>query len=366
MARSHAKIHVSIWDDTDFLALDRDARTTYLFVLSQQKMRSCGVIDVRVRRWAPKLGITVDELDRALDRLETAGFIVIDHDTDELAVRTFVKHDSGDTKNPKVWIGVWSSLGAVESPFLRAYVAFHMPEGAYDPRSKASMKRPDRIPTRTHPDYQSDRESDRQSDSDTDIDPDGNAIPSGISLSSTDSYTSTATGPDPAHEPLHHDQDSTNGHGGGGETSRPERVEALIERLADLELADEKARGRKFDRPERVYRGGIVARLRREDAPALHQLCHEHPGLSIDQLADWYRSPAPLDSLDDLVPGRQPVVDVPTPGLGSVPAAQSEVLARLGTSSAPPDDGDLAPAGPADAKAALAAAIARTTTTTDD
>lgn len=113
MARTYAKILLSSWSDEQWMALPPTTKLVYWFLLSQPKMRSCGVVDLAERRWAPRLGITADDLNGALSELVAGRYIAIDYDTDELAVRTFVKHDAGDTKNWKVWRGGWGSLAQI-------------------------------------------------------------------------------------------------------------------------------------------------------------------------------------------------------------------------------------------------------------
>lgn len=283
MARSYAKIHVTIWDDPEFCTLPGDAQRAYLFLLSQPKMRSCGVIDVRTKRWAPKLGLSTDELELALGRLEHAGFVAWDTDTDELAVRTFVRHDSGDTKNPKVWIGVWSSLEAVESSWLRSYVAFHMPEGAYEERSKASMIRPGSFPER-HP---QDQQSDADPIGERIGDPIGDAIASGISLSYSDSLSETTTGANPPNEPPTRPRSST---------ERSSVVQAAIAIIVDHEY--DRAADSQFIDDEPAYRAGITKRIRTEQGAAIAATAVEHPEWTATQIAA--RHGGPLTSLDDL------------------------------------------------------------------
>lgn len=102
MARGHGRILASIWEDTDFLTLDEREQRLYLFLISQPNLNHAGLLDLTLRRWARKArGLTVAELEKRIARLEETGFIVVDDDTEELLIRSFVRND-GVWKQPKV------------------------------------------------------------------------------------------------------------------------------------------------------------------------------------------------------------------------------------------------------------------------
>jgi hypothetical protein len=93
MARSHARIHFEIWDNTDFKALPKDARWMYVVILGDSALNQAGVVVLRPGVWADDGGFTDDEADGALTALAAARFVVIDDTTSELLVRTFIRGD---------------------------------------------------------------------------------------------------------------------------------------------------------------------------------------------------------------------------------------------------------------------------------
>lgn len=102
MARGHGRILTSIWEDTDFLALDEREQRLYLFLISQPNLNHAGLLDLTLRRWARKArGLTVAELEKRIGRLEETSFVVVDDDTEELLIRSFVRND-GVWRMPKV------------------------------------------------------------------------------------------------------------------------------------------------------------------------------------------------------------------------------------------------------------------------
>ncbi|MFB6568260.1 hypothetical protein [Streptomyces noursei] len=120
MARGHGRILTSIWDDADFLALDEREQRLYLFLISQPNLNHAGLLDLTLRRWSRKArGLTSAELEKLLQALEAAHFIVMDDDTEELLIRSFVRND-GVWKQPKVMGAMVSGAMEISSWQLRS------------------------------------------------------------------------------------------------------------------------------------------------------------------------------------------------------------------------------------------------------
>lgn len=119
MARGHGRILTSIWDDADFLALGEREQRLYLFLISQPNLNHAGLLDLTLRRWSRKArGLTSAELEKTLQALEAARFIVMDDDTEELLIRSFVRND-GVWKQPKVMGAMVSGALEISSWRLR-------------------------------------------------------------------------------------------------------------------------------------------------------------------------------------------------------------------------------------------------------
>jgi hypothetical protein len=122
LARSEARLFTSIWKDEDFLALPRGAQWLYMFLLSQDDLTYCGVLPLRVPRWARKAdGLTAAEIREDLATLAAGPrpFVVTDEETGELLIRSLIRHD-GVWKMPNIMKAARDSAGAVESPAIRA------------------------------------------------------------------------------------------------------------------------------------------------------------------------------------------------------------------------------------------------------
>lgn len=102
MARGHGRILTSIWEDEDFNHLDEQQQRMYLFLISQPNLNHAGLLDLTLRRWSRKArGLTVAELEKRIAALEETRFVVVDDDTEELLIRSFVRND-GVWRMPKV------------------------------------------------------------------------------------------------------------------------------------------------------------------------------------------------------------------------------------------------------------------------
>lgn len=100
--RQYAQILKSIWADTDWRSLTRDAQWLYQLLLSQSSMNYAGVLPITVRRWSNLAAdATVSVVENALVELDAKRFLVVDWDTEEALIRTFIRND-GLWKQPNM------------------------------------------------------------------------------------------------------------------------------------------------------------------------------------------------------------------------------------------------------------------------
>lgn len=149
--RSHARIQCSIWSDPDFVALGPESQRTYLVLLSQPDLSHCGVLPYLPQRWGRlAAGTNVETIEKAIVKLETGRYVVVDRDTAELLIRTLVVHDGG-LANPKMRGAIRSALGAVHSKTLRDAVLDVVPDEYREFMANGSPI-PPRSDRRSHPD----------------------------------------------------------------------------------------------------------------------------------------------------------------------------------------------------------------------
>jgi hypothetical protein len=122
MARSHGRIQTSIWSNPEFRKVDNDAKLMYLMLLGQENINNAGVIPMTLRRWAGHLGTDSDDIRRRLDSLESARFVFVDDDTEEVLVRTFIRND-GVVKQPQIMKNALREALGIASSYLRGQLA---------------------------------------------------------------------------------------------------------------------------------------------------------------------------------------------------------------------------------------------------
>lgn len=94
MARDHARIKTSRQRDTDWRGLSVNAQWTYDAITTSEGLSYVGVVDYRPGRIAALAkGQTAKKVEAAVKELEAERFVVVDHQTEELLIRTYVRHD---------------------------------------------------------------------------------------------------------------------------------------------------------------------------------------------------------------------------------------------------------------------------------
>lgn len=122
MARDHARIKTSIWDDEDFLALKVAEQHAYFMLASNLGLSRCGVITYIPARFDHLAGdLTEAKLRRAIDGLRSSRFAVVDDRTQELLVRSYVRHD-GVLDRPNMGKATGTAYEAIVSDAIRQAV----------------------------------------------------------------------------------------------------------------------------------------------------------------------------------------------------------------------------------------------------
>lgn len=126
MPRDHARLYTRIWADKDFRALPALAQRTYFVVLSDPSLTHLGTAPFRPRRWsqlAPDTG--EHDFRESLDILGQRRFLVIDTWSEDVLVRSLMRHDQV-FKLPNVAKSAYAAWKAVDSPLLRAHALFEV------------------------------------------------------------------------------------------------------------------------------------------------------------------------------------------------------------------------------------------------
>lgn len=119
MARDHSRIDLKIWNDDDWLDLSNDAQYLYFVMLTSPGLTFAGVMDWRPARIrALARGWSQEIFNRASAELAKNLFIVVDEDTEEALIRSFVRHD-GLMKQRNMAVAMVRGFEAIASRSIR-------------------------------------------------------------------------------------------------------------------------------------------------------------------------------------------------------------------------------------------------------
>jgi len=126
MARDRANLRIDLWADEDWRKLSMGAQHLYMLVLSHSTLNYAGVADWRPGRLAAlTTGRTPDDIRWDAQELSDAAFIYTDEMTEEVLVRSFLRHD-GVIKHPRLHVSMAKDYAGISSDAIRAYVAFEL------------------------------------------------------------------------------------------------------------------------------------------------------------------------------------------------------------------------------------------------
>ena len=124
MPRDHARINLAIWNDDDFLDLPPLAQHLYLVLWTHPDLSYAGVVDWRPARLAQRShGWTTEDVILAGKCLEARLFTVIDEETEECLIRSWVRWD-GLLKQPIMAVSFAIARAAVSSRDIRGVIVY--------------------------------------------------------------------------------------------------------------------------------------------------------------------------------------------------------------------------------------------------
>lgn len=123
MARNYAQFQSRAWTDDHFKSnLTADSQWLYFALLSQPNINTAGVLPLQDRRWK-KLAkaMTAERIEGALDELGAYWYVLVDEDTEEVLIRTFIRND-GLWKQPNVLKSALGHANNTMSDTLKAVI----------------------------------------------------------------------------------------------------------------------------------------------------------------------------------------------------------------------------------------------------
>lgn len=122
MARDFAAIGTDLWQEPSIRGLEPYDQRTYLLAYTQPLLNRCGVTPFHLGRWASVARKdTPAKLRASLLRLCASRHLAVDWDTDELFVRTYIRHD-GLLRKPNMVVALVRDFPTIYSDSLRVAV----------------------------------------------------------------------------------------------------------------------------------------------------------------------------------------------------------------------------------------------------
>jgi hypothetical protein len=126
MAREYARLRLDMWITGDIRKLSPPAQHLYFVLLTSPDLSYAGVTDWRPGRIAAGAeGWTADQVRAAAAELSRGLYVVIDEDTEEVLVRSFIRND-GLMKEARVAVSMVKAFGAVASSTLRGVIVHEL------------------------------------------------------------------------------------------------------------------------------------------------------------------------------------------------------------------------------------------------
>ena len=114
------KIHTSFWSDPFIQDLDNDHRLFYLYLLTNERTKQCGIYEISKKQMSFELGYSMDRVSKLLAYFIKVGKILYSETTKEVALKNWMKYN-GST-SPKVVSCIKSELCVVKDRVLIEYV----------------------------------------------------------------------------------------------------------------------------------------------------------------------------------------------------------------------------------------------------
>jgi hypothetical protein len=122
VAREFVRLLTSIHEDPDWLGMTSQQHDVYVALMTSQDLSWCGVMPYIPKRLARfSADLTERRVIGALSELENLRMVIVDRSTEELLVRTYIRHD-GLLKKPNIARAMEKALVRVHSGDIRAAI----------------------------------------------------------------------------------------------------------------------------------------------------------------------------------------------------------------------------------------------------
>lgn len=114
------KIHTKFWGDPFVQSLTPEKRYFYLYLLTNEKTKQCGIYEITTRQISYDTGYNVESVNALLEYFISVGKIQFSRETNEVAVKNWKKYN--DSRSPGVQKCVNEELKSVKNKKLIQWV----------------------------------------------------------------------------------------------------------------------------------------------------------------------------------------------------------------------------------------------------
>jgi hypothetical protein len=114
------KIHTSFWSDSFVSELENDNKLFYIYLMTNERTRQCGVYEITKKQIAFDLGYSIDKVSKLLTYFIKKSKIKYNEKTNEIALGNWLKYNS--STSPKVQSCINKEFSLVKDTLLIEYV----------------------------------------------------------------------------------------------------------------------------------------------------------------------------------------------------------------------------------------------------
>lgn len=116
----YRKIHTSFWSDPFTSELDSEKKLFYLYLLTNEKTRQCGIYEISKKQICFDLGYSINTVSKLLEYFIKIGKIMYSESTNEIAIKNWIKYNY--STSPKVITCIQSELKLIKNKVLIEYI----------------------------------------------------------------------------------------------------------------------------------------------------------------------------------------------------------------------------------------------------
>ncbi len=113
------KLHTSFWSDPFIQDLDNEQKLFYLYLLTNEKTKQCGIYEISKKQICFDLGYSIQNVTKLINYFVKIGKIMYSETTNEIAIKNWLKFNN--STSPKVVSCIQSELKQVKDRVLIEY-----------------------------------------------------------------------------------------------------------------------------------------------------------------------------------------------------------------------------------------------------